>query len=106
MIWTDASAFSGYDRSTRRLSTLPASAALARPGEIDEARSATVVPAGTLRLDPSGSVIVTWLIRVVEKLRKLSLLSQKLCGRPLWSAFAARAASAGQPSPAFMSEGW
>src|SRR5688572_16265873 len=62
MIWTDASALSGYDRSTRRPSTLPASAALASPGEIDVARSATVVPAGTLRLDPSGSVIVTWLI--------------------------------------------
>src|SRR6185369_6997846 len=87
MIWTDASAFSGYDRSTRRLSTLPASAALASPGEIDVARSATVVPAGTLRLDPSGSVIVTWLISVVEKVGKLSLLFDQIrlsafCGPP------------------------
>jgi type III secretory pathway lipoprotein EscJ len=46
-------------RSTRRSSTTPASATLARRGEIPAATSRTSAPAGIVRRDPSGSVIVT-----------------------------------------------
>src|SRR5262245_25345506 len=58
-------------RSTSLPSTTPASAALASPGEICPATSRTGVPAATLRLDPSGSVTVIWLI--VETTWRLSL---------------------------------
>src|SRR5688500_2584688 len=56
---TDASASSGYVRSTSRPSTTPASAAFASRGEIPAATSRTDVPAGTLRLEPSGNVMLT-----------------------------------------------
>src|SRR5262245_63615294 len=59
---TDALRVSGYVRSTRRSSTTAASAAFASLGEIAAAMSDTGVPADTARLDPSGSVTVTWLI--------------------------------------------
>src|SRR5581483_3705142 len=57
---TEASSVSGYVRSTSRPLTTAASAALARPGEIWAARSPTDRPAGTVRLEPSGSVTVIW----------------------------------------------
>src|SRR5690242_10435096 len=43
---------------------MPASAALASRGEMASATSRTRVPAGTARLDPSGSVTFTWLMGV------------------------------------------
>ena len=62
-------ASSGGARSTSAcfpLRTRPnsrcASAAFARRGEIAAAMSAGVLPAGTRRLDPSGSVTVIWLM--------------------------------------------
>src|SRR6185503_14925711 len=65
---TRASAVSGYDRSTIRSSTNAASAARARPAEIDPAMSAGVVPAGTTRLEPSGSVTVMSLMGLTERI--------------------------------------
>ena len=64
---TRASAVSGYDRSTIRSSTNAASAARARPAEIDPAMSAGVVLAGTTRLEPSGSVTVMSLMVLAER---------------------------------------
>src|SRR6266550_6862528 len=61
-ILTEASRLSGNVRSTSLPSTRPASAALARRGDIDSATSRTSVPAGTWRGDPSGNVTVTWFI--------------------------------------------
>src|SRR4029453_5532902 len=55
-ILTRASRWRGNVRSTRRSSTIAASAALARPGEMSAATSAGVEPADTRRLSPSGSV--------------------------------------------------
>src|SRR4051794_2365054 len=51
---------SGRDRSIHSPSALAASAALARPSPIDAATSPAVVPDGYSRLEPSGSVTVTW----------------------------------------------
>src|ERR1043166_5581793 len=67
MMRTAASFSSGYERSTSLPSTSAAYAAFARPGEICAATSRTAVPDETLRLEPSGSVIVISLIKV-EKL--------------------------------------
>src|SRR5918992_4019547 len=55
---------SGRPRSTSSLSTVAATAALARRGPIDAATSAAVVPAGYWRAVPSGSVIVIGLTQV------------------------------------------
>ena len=60
---TAASASSGKVRSTIRSSTTAASACFARRGDSSFARSATGAPAGTARVEPSGSVTVTWLMR-------------------------------------------
>ena len=44
---------------------------LASRGEIASATSRTIVPAGTARLDPSGSVTFTWLMEIVGCWRPL-----------------------------------
>ena len=61
-IRTAASDVSGASRSTSRSDTIAARAAFASRGEIAAAMSRTGVPAGTRRLDPSGSVTVTSLM--------------------------------------------
>jgi hypothetical protein len=60
---TVASCWSGYERSTIWSFTTAASAPSSRRGEIAAAMSRTGVPADTARLDPSGSVMVTWLMK-------------------------------------------
>src|SRR4029453_5842814 len=61
---TAASVSSGNDRSTSLPLTTAAYAAFARPAEISAATSRTGVPDETLRVDPSGSVTVSWLIGI------------------------------------------
>src|SRR5688572_28819773 len=85
MILTDASRSSGKDRSTSLPSTDPASAAFSRRGEMLAARSATRVPAGTARLEPSGNVMLMSLMEIVmsfDSLRSEAGRSTCLLGRP------------------------
>jgi len=68
---TCASSVSGCDRSTRRSFTTAASAASASRGEIVAATADTAIPDATACWEPSGSVIVTWLISTVGNLPSL-----------------------------------
>src|SRR4051812_43487894 len=62
-------------RSTRAPLILPAIAALARPAPIEAARSKTVDPEGSLRLEPSGNVVVISDIEVPDSDQICMLIS-------------------------------
>src|SRR5437667_341507 len=64
-----------YDVSTSLPSTLPASAALARPGPIDAATSATEIGASNVLMAPSGNRMAGM----------AELLKTKSAGRPHFS---------------------